>query len=103
MPFNAKQMLADSNAARDIRAVDMPTEHDVLRALMQCYGRLQDLGWRDIIHCPKDGTVFDSISFGSTGIHDCHYDGEWPTGSWWVHEAGDLWPARPIVYRLKKS
>ena len=52
----------------------------------------------DAIYCPKDGSVFKVIEFGSTGIFDCHYDGEWPKGRWWTHDGGDLWPSRPVMY-----
>lgn len=57
----------------------------------------------DAVYCPKDGTVFDAIEVGSTGIHPCHYDGEWPHGSWWTHEAGDLWPSRPCLFRKRST
>lgn len=43
----------------------------------------------------------DSISFGSTGIHPAHYDGEWPDGRWWVHDAHDLWPGDPVMVRKR--
>lgn len=57
------------------------------------------LGWREAIYAPKDGTVFESISAGSTGIHLCHYEGEWPEGSFWVHDVDDLWPGLPLLFR----
>lgn len=67
------------------------------------YDRLRLLGWREAIYCPKDGTVFEAIEAGSTGVHDCHYQGEWPNGSWWIHAAGDLYPSFPILFRLKET
>lgn len=83
------------------RAHRLPDEEACLRAMFDAWQRLRDLGWREIQHCPKDGTVFLSIEAGSTGIHDCHYQGDWPTGLWWVHEARDLWPARPMLFKEK--
>jgi hypothetical protein len=77
----------------------MPTERDAIEILHAAYSRLKKLGWSDAIYCPKDGSEFDAIEAGSTGIHKCHYSGEWPDGSWWIAEAGDLWPSRPILYR----
>lgn len=51
-----------------------------------------------------DGSVFDAIEVGSTGIHDCYYEGKWPAGSWWVRDSdGDLWPSRPMMFRLKQA
>jgi len=53
------------------------------------------------IYCPKDGTTFNVLEAGSTGIFVAHYEGEWPTGSWWIHdeEYGDLSPSRPILFK----
>ncbi|KPH74068.1 hypothetical protein [Bosea vaviloviae] len=81
-------------------AADMPTEGDALRELGRAYERLRQLGWSDAIYCPKDGSEFDAIEAGSTGIHRCQYEGDWPNGRWWIADAGDLWPSRPILYRL---
>jgi hypothetical protein len=98
-----ERLMAHFDAEKRADAADMPTEHDALRVMARVMARLKELGWRDAIYCPKDGTAFDIIEAGSTGIHDCHYEGEWPKGSWWVHEAGDLWPSRPILFRLKPA
>lgn len=82
------------------RAALWPTEQDAISAMTDAHHRLKSLGWNDAIYCPKDGTVFEVIEAGSSGIHECHYSGEWPKGTWWVHGAGDLWPSRPILFRL---
>lgn len=88
--------------ARDARMkAEMPDESAALSRMFDGYDRLRQLGWRDAIYCPKDGTIFEVIEAGSTGIHICHYEGEWPKGTWWVHGDGDLWPSRPILFRLK--
>src|SRR4051794_19637530 len=79
------------------RAEKMPDEQAALAQMFEAWLRLKELGWREAIYCPKDGTVFDAIEPGSTGIHDCHYQGDWPKGSWWAHEAGDLWRSRPAL------
>lgn len=101
MVHDARQILEDAAAAKKRRAEQMPTQFDVLRVMMQCHQRLCDLGWKEAIYCPKDGTIFDAIEFGSTGVHDCHYEGEWPKGSWWLHDGDDLMPSRPIMFKLK--
>ncbi len=97
------ELLASIERRNAALAAALPDEAACLRAAFAAWERLQALGWKDIIYCPKDGTVFDSISAGSTGIHDCHYQGEWPDGRWWVHDGGDLWPAHPIMFRLKRG
>jgi len=86
--------------AHEDRVARMPDEKSALNAMHDAYTRLKDMGWRDAIYCPKDGSTFEIIEVGSTGIFRAHYQGEWPTGSWWAEDAGDLWPSRPALFRL---
>lgn len=79
----------------------MPDERTAINLFTDAFHRLKKFGWNDAIYCPKDGTVFEIIEPGSSGIHRCHYQGEWPKGSWWVHcDDGDLAPSRPALFRL---
>lgn len=96
----ADAMWAKCEAEDARRKAQMPTEDDARNALFDAWLRLKDFGWREAVYCPKDGSVFDVIECGSTGVHKCHYEGEWPKGSWWIHDEGDLWPSRPTLYRL---
>lgn len=90
----------DAFAARDaFYAALMPTEQDAIKLMNVGFDRLKALGWSEAMYCPKDGSTFDAVEVGSTGIHQTHYSGEWPTGSWWVSDAGDLWPSHPVLYR----
>lgn len=90
----------DVFAARDAaRAALMPTEQDAIKLMHEAYTRLKDLGWREAIYCPKDGSLFDAVSPGSTGIHETHYSGKWPTGGWFCFDGGDVWPSNPTLYR----
>jgi hypothetical protein len=86
----------DRDAAR---ALKLPTEQSAIDAMFEAYDRLRQFGWSDAIYCPKDGSTFDVIEPGSTGIHKCHYEGKWPKGTWWVSADGDQWPSRPVLYR----
>jgi len=95
----AKALWGSAMAAKAKRATDMPTEKDALNVMHDAFTRLRELGWREAIYCPKDGTIFHCIEAGSTGIFDAHYEGKWPTGSWWIHAEGDLWPSRPILFK----
>jgi len=88
-----------AEAAKADREKRMPDEKAALHALMEAHTRLKELGWRDAIYCPKDGSHFQAIEAGSTGVHDCNYQGEWPKGTWWVYD-GDIWPSRPILFKL---
>lgn len=94
-----RRAIREGDEGRKRREATMPTEQDALRVMFDAYTRLKELGWRDAIYCPKDGSSFDVIEAGSSGIHRAHYEGEWPKGTWWVEEAGDLWPSRPCLYR----
>jgi len=76
-------------------------ENAAIQKLFEAYQELKRLGWNDAMYCPKDGPWFDAIEVGSTGIHNCHYEGEWPTGTWWISDAHDLWPARPVLFRKR--
>jgi hypothetical protein len=98
-----EELLRLANLSRDKRAELMPDEESALRLMFEAYQRLKELGWKEIDYCPKDGSVFRSISAGSTGIHPAQYEGKWPDGHWWLHEAGDLWPGRPILWKPEKG
>lgn len=98
-----ERIWVEAMKAKEQRALDMPDDYAALVALSRAHQRLGDLGWRDAIYCPKDGTLFEVIEAGSTGIHDCVYHGEWPKGDWWIIDAGDLCPSRPILFRLKPA
>lgn len=85
------------------RKKNLPTEQHCLRAMFDAYQRLKELGWNDMMYAPKDGQLVESVSFGSTGIHPASYSGDWPNGTWWVHDAGDLWPSTPVMYRITEA
>lgn len=96
----ANAIIEASDRAKEKRACDMPDEKSAIEAFNQAFTRLKELGWSDAQYCPKDGSEFNVIEVGSTGIHRCHYSGEWPKGYWMVHAGGDLWPSRPVLFRL---
>jgi hypothetical protein len=95
----AERIMVSVELARQRRQDLMPDEHAAIRMMFEAQQRLKELGWNDAVHCPKDGSEFDAIEPGSTGIHRCHYSGEWPSGGWWISDEGDLWPSRPVLYR----
>lgn len=98
----AEAILAAADKAKAERARRMPTEQDAINAMQDAYVRLTELGWRDAIYCPKDGSTFDVVTPGSTGIFPCYYGGgEWPKGGWWIADAGDTWPAHPVLFRAR--
>ena len=77
----------------------MPDEAAALALMARAFHRLKAFGWRDAIYCPKDGSHFDVVEAGSTGIFDCTYFGDWPDGSWLIYDGGDIYPSRPVLFR----
>jgi|TARA_R100000093_G_scaffold41509_5_gene21717 hypothetical protein len=95
----AETIMAQIEAGRVVRREQLPDLKACLTMLGRVSERMRELGWKDAIYCPKDGSPFEAIEFGSTGIHVAGYEGKWPKGSWWVYGGGDMWPSRPILWR----
>lgn len=94
------QALWGSIEANDAqRAKVMPSEESAIRLMFEAGRRLKDFGWNDAIYCPKDRSTFQVLEFGSTGKHPCIYEGEWPSGSWWIVAQGDMSPSRPVLWK----
>ena len=105
-PLSAREAkeIMDRVEAADVRRKEMmPDEQAAIRMFFEAYARLKELGWRDTVYGPKDGTWVDAIEPGSTGIHTCRYSGEWPNGYWLISECGDLWPSHPVLFRDKQN
>lgn len=96
----ADAMWAAADAAKTKREADMPDEQSALNTMFQAWLRLKELGWREAMYCPKDGSPFKVIEAGSTGIFDCHYQGEWSKGYFMIAGGGDLWPSHPVLFKL---
>lgn len=96
----ADAMWKAAEAAEAKRAADMPDEQAAIRTLHDAWLRLKELGWRESMYCPKDGSLFKVIEAGSTGIFDCSYRGKWASGHFLIHDGGDLWPSHPILFKL---
>lgn len=95
----ANAILAAVEARARERSSAMPNEMAAINALFEAWLRLKELGWSEAQYCPKDGTSFQAIEAGSTGIHPCFYEGEWPDGHWIVGEGMDCGPGRPILFK----
>lgn len=76
----ATALLKQCEEADALRRAEMPDSMTALRTLHDALTRLKDEGWREGIYCPKDGSEFAVIEFGSTGIFRSLYSGEWPRG-----------------------
>ena len=62
------------------REAEMPDTMAALHRALVARERLRKLGWNDGIYCPKDGTKFALVEWGSTGVHAGFYTGKWPEG-----------------------
>lgn len=69
-----------AEGAKKKAAQDMPATADALRTMHRGRQRLCALGWKDAHYCPKDGTFFAVIVYGSTGIFEACYNGDRPDG-----------------------
>lgn len=96
----AEALWRNAEQAQAERASRLPDEKSAINAMCDAYDRLRELGWRAAIYCPKDGSHFQVIEPGSTGIFDANYQGDWPHGSWWLYDDGNISPSRPVLFRL---
>lgn len=78
----------------------MPTEADAIAQLSAVLYRLKDLGWRERMYAPKDGTMIEVIEPCSVGTFDANY---WDGVGWFSHDAEDSYPSDFIMWRPKKN
>lgn len=93
---------AAAEKAQADRAERMPDEQAAIRAFFDAQTRLKELGWRDGVHIPRDGTMVKVIQIGSTGIFDCDCRGEWPDCTWTTYDEHDAYPSsqHPAFFKL---
>ena len=92
-------LLNEVEEQQTTRAMAMPTEESAMKAMYQAYQRLKELGWKDSMYCPKYGERSMYLVCGCTQTAPGAYHGEWPTGCWFLEDAGDLWPSMPVLFR----
>lgn len=76
----AQNLWYDCDRAAAERINDMPDFNTAIQTLHSAKTRLGELGWKDAVYCPKDGSTFAIIEYGSTGIFTASYYGKWPEG-----------------------
>lgn len=98
----ANALCAAADAAKADREKRMPDEQAALRAMQDAWIRLNELGWRPGVYCPRDGTHFRVIELGSTGIFDGDCHGEWPRCTWTTYDEHDAYPSSqaPSLFKL---
>lgn len=76
----AKKLWDDAEREKELRAKDLPDSQSALSSINRGMVRLRELGWREDSYFPKDETLFAVIEFGSGGIFQGFYSGDWPRG-----------------------
>lgn len=94
---NLRKMWAEAEAKQQ-RYVEEGEEAQLAK-MREGYNALRALGWRDITYCPKDGTRFLAVCGNGSEPRPCTYQGEWPKGTFWLEDADDLWPDRPVLFK----
>lgn len=94
----ARQILEAIEADKALSIEQMPDVDAALRVFHRAYVRLKELGFKDIIYHPKDGSTFEVIEPGSTGIFPCEYWEKPTRGSFWIQEDGGT-PSHPVLWR----
>lgn len=95
----ADALWAAAEASKKKRDAAISTTADALRLMSDAKIRLRDFGWSDACYCPKDGSEFAVVGFGSTGIFRSFYMGDWPKGHLYIDDFlcgvdGHMW--KPI-------
>lgn len=90
-------------------AADRATDNrPPLDRLYSAYRDLLAAGWRDGMYAPKDGTLIEIISLGSTGTFKAswvsygHEPGD-TCGCFFAQDGGDLYPSVVAVWRPIKK
>ena len=102
----ADALWARAQELKEKRASDYPDAQACVNAIWDACQRLEELGWKLARLAPQDRKVRQTISLGSTGIHDAYCEQAPEPISprhWWWHQSedGDLWPHEPIYFKDK--
>lgn len=83
------------------RAERLPNVNACLLMLLDVKQRLETLGWSEGVDMPKDGRTVKVIEWGSTGVFDCYYSGDWPDGYFNTMDDRDVYPSSspPLMYQ----
>ncbi len=92
-------LLAAIAAEEAARAGKMPDDKAAIAQMFEAYRRLRELGWQPINASPQDGSSFQAIEIGSTGIFDAYYVGDWPDGDFFVDDGTEADIGHPVMFR----
>ncbi len=96
---NFRAMWAEADKTElPLRKAMATAEMEIITALTN---ELRRHGWAEAIYCPKDHSIFWGWDPLCAAPYECYYEGEWPKGSWFAAVHGDIWPARPVLWKAK--
>jgi hypothetical protein len=64
----AKALWDAAERAQKERAERLPDVQSCLSSFLSAKDRMRELGWRESVYCPRDGSTFAVCQIGSTGI-----------------------------------
>lgn len=93
------EILREADAQQQARAEQFPDEQSVIRMMVQCRLRLEELGWRSALYAPRDGSHFLAITPGYAGPSEC----TWLGSGFFVADGNDWWPTTPSHFKLMEE
>ena len=105
---DARALLEATEKQAAARRERIPDTASALRLICDAKEILREQGWSDAIYCPKDGSLFAVVEWGSSGIFESFYMGEWPSGHLYVcdylcHPSGLMWKAIDKLSQAEKA
>lgn len=99
----ADAIMESVHKADEKRKADYPDERAAINAIFQAYERLRELGWREAMYMPPDGSVHQALEMGSTGIHRCYCtyrkQGDQLSGRWYWTPDDGICPMSPYLFK----
>lgn len=81
------------------RAERLSWATEEMSTITRAYTALREKGWKPIMYCPKDGSLFLAWQPSMPTPYRCKYEGTWPDGRWWAVMDGDMWPDHPVLWK----
>lgn len=73
--------------------------HPLMKSVSELMEKINKDGWRSIIYCPRDNTLFWAWDPSYPTPYCCSYDGRY----YLAYMDGDAWPAHPVLWRPKET
>ncbi len=91
-----------SDADKEEIPIRQKQAHKNMEEIAKLTIEMMNDGWRSIIYCPKDESMFWAWDPTMSMPYCCAYRGEWPDGSWDAYVHGDIFPCQPVLFKAEK-